>query len=129
MPPTSPASPSPLAARLRAVDRRSARRPGDPLAGRVPASLRLTTQRGRGKPATISVIRDGHDPVQWTQNALAAASSLSPSSISALLHGKRRGYMETLTVVARALDVTLEELSTFLDSRRRNLPRRAPSTR
>ena len=48
----------------------------------------------------------------WTQEQLADESGLSRPTVSAIVNGKSGVLLESLTAVARALDIPLRELFT-----------------
>lgn len=65
----------------------------------------------------VYAILDGENPIKvWrkyrglTQQQLAYASSLSPSYLSQLESGKRKGTTEVLAAIAKVLDLTLDDL-------------------
>jgi hypothetical protein len=124
--PPAPRSPAPRRSR-------SSRRPvpsptAAPRAGLEPATLHFQAAAGSGLPATISVVR-GSTSTKWTQAQIAQQSGLSGSVVSLLLRGDRVGYYQTLKAIALTLDVTLDELSAFLATRRANRKRRAMRAR
>jgi len=77
---------------------------------------------GREQLVPARIVRrelEGESPIKlWrehrglTQQALADMCGISKPYLSQLESGKRQGTIETLTVVARALDVSLELLTT-----------------
>jgi len=77
---------------------------------------------GRVQLVPARIVRrelEGESPIKlWrehrglTQQALADMCGISKPYLSQLESGKRQGTIETLTVVARALDVSLELLTT-----------------
>jgi len=77
---------------------------------------------GREQLVPAQIVRrelEGESPIKlWrehrglTQQALADMCGISKPYLSQLESGKRQGTIETLTVVARALDVSLELLTT-----------------
>ncbi|MCA9938403.1 MAG: helix-turn-helix transcriptional regulator [Anaerolineales bacterium] len=67
--------------------------------------------------AVVDALLAGENPIkvwrnyrQMTQRVLAENAGISPAYLSQLESGARRGSMETLTRVAQALDLTLEDL-------------------
>lgn len=65
----------------------------------------------------VYAILDGENPIKvWreyrglTQQQLAYTSSLSPSYLSQLESGKRKGTTEVLVAIARVLNLTLDDL-------------------